>query len=133
MICFPVNGVRGIGSSNININIIGGGVLKVAKKGMMMKRRRSKSSDTVVHRSPLHHQRRLSSHRPSIPFHLPVPMKIHCQRLHVIIESQLAHRPQHIFRRYRLSLLPLAPLVRFSRYEAYELRHALLYRLLRVV
>ncbi|KAK9156340.1 hypothetical protein Sjap_003820 [Stephania japonica] len=67
-----------------------------------------------------------------LPLHLPKLLQVHLQRLHVVLESQSRHRPEKIVTVDRLPLLSLTLIRRLSRDEAYELRHALLHRLLRV-
>lgn len=51
------------------------------------------------------------------------------ERLHVVVEAQLAYSPQHILRRHRLAPLLPAPVVSFAGDEAYVLRDALLHGL----
>ncbi|PKA59815.1 hypothetical protein AXF42_Ash011940 [Apostasia shenzhenica] len=86
-----------------------------------------------VEHCPLERQRVAAEGAAVVPLELAVAVEVDGEGFDVVVEAELAHGPEHVLRRDRLPLLPLAPLVRLAGDEADVLRHALLDRLLRVV
>ena len=74
-----------------------------------------------------------SHHSGFLPLHLPILVQVNLERIHVVLEAQGSHGPEKIVAVDRLPLLLLALIGSLSCYEADELRHALLHRLLRLL